>query len=166
MQDIVTAPFGYTQLDRVDSPIRLRLSSTVVKVEHDGPAAGASAVNITYVRQGQTHRVQGKQVVLACYNMMIPYLVPDLPIAQKEALASLVKIPLVYTNVALTNWRAIRKSGVGFVMTPSSFHSYFMVDFPVSLPGYAFSSSPDDPLMLHFSEALIAPGDKRRVRSK
>ena len=32
---------------------------------------------------------------------MIPYLCPQLPQKQKEALSYLVKVPLVYTNVAL-----------------------------------------------------------------
>jgi spermidine dehydrogenase len=38
--------------------------------------------------------------------MMIPYLCPELPAAQKDALRYLVKTPLVYTSVAIRNWRA------------------------------------------------------------
>ena len=48
--------------------------------------------------------------MLACYNMMIPYLCPELPAAQKEALHSLVKTPLVYTSVALRNWQAFAQT--------------------------------------------------------
>ena len=51
-------------------------------------------------------------VVLACYNMVIPYLCPEMPAKQKEALAYGVKVPLVYTNVQITNWKAFQKLGV------------------------------------------------------
>ena len=74
--------------------------------------------------------------MLACYNMMIPYLCPELPDRQSAALKSLVKVPLVYSNVALTNWRSLKRAGAGMVFTPNAFHQYFMIDFPVSMGGY------------------------------
>ncbi len=48
--------------------------------------------------------------VLACWNMVIPYLCPELPDAQKQALAYGAKVPLVYANVALRNWRGVSES--------------------------------------------------------
>ena len=57
-------------------------------------------------------RVRAKDCVLASWNMMIPYLVPELPEAQKAALHKLVKTPLVYTSVALNNWRRSRSSAI------------------------------------------------------
>jgi spermidine dehydrogenase len=38
------------------------------------------------------------------------------------------------------------------------FHDYFMIDFPVSMGGYQFSRSEDEPVVLHFSKAMIVPG--------
>lgn len=32
---------------------------------------------------------------------------------------------------------------------PQAFFSYGMLDFPVSVPGYAFSASPEEPIILH-----------------
>ena len=43
---------------------------------------------------------------------MIPHLCPELPAAQKEALKYGVKVPLVYTSVALRNWTAFKKLGI------------------------------------------------------
>ena len=81
---------------------------------HDVPAAidyirtlrSAERVHVTYVRGGRTERVRARRVVLACWNMVIPHLCPELPAVQREALASLVKIPLVFTSVLLREWRA------------------------------------------------------------
>ncbi len=36
MEDVVTARFNYAKLDEANSPVRLRLESTVIGVEHDG----------------------------------------------------------------------------------------------------------------------------------
>ena len=44
--------------------------------------------------------------------MIIPYLTPELPEQQKQALHALVKTPLVYTSVAIRNSRAFDKLGV------------------------------------------------------
>ena len=63
-------------------------------------------------------RPLGGLVVLACWNMMIPFLVPELPEPQKEALQYGVKVPLVYTSVAVTNWRAFEKLGLASVSAP------------------------------------------------
>ncbi len=52
-------------------------------------------------------RVRAKDCVLASWNMMIPYLCPELPAAQKAALHKLIKTPLVYTSVALRNWQRV-----------------------------------------------------------
>src|SRR5215475_646277 len=103
MEDLVTAKADYSKLDQAHSAIRIRLNSIVVRVEHSGSGA-SQEVRVNYVRGGKVHSVTGKNCVLACYNGMIPYLCPDLPDKQKEALSYLVKMPLVYTHVALRNW--------------------------------------------------------------
>ena len=49
----------------------------------------AREVEVTYVRGGKAFSVRGRACVLACYNAIVPYLCPQLPAAQKEALARL-----------------------------------------------------------------------------
>lgn len=159
--DVLLKHFNYDLLDNRNHAVRIRLQSTAVRVSNID-----SGVEVFYRTAGQTHRVSGKKSILACYNTMVPFLCPDLPRGQRAALSELVKIPLVYTNVVLRNWRALKKAHAGFVYTPSAFHSYFMLDFPVSFPGYHFSESPDDPVVLHFSEALIEPGLPPKAQSR
>ncbi len=149
MEDIVLAPFDYSKLDRQGSPVRLRLNSTVVKVEQEGGEKSAGPVQVDYVRQGKTYRVRAKSTVLACYHSIIPFLCPQLPQAQRHALSRQVKAPILYTNVALRNWQAFKKLGVAAVTTPGGYHTVAMLDFPVSLGGYEYSAGPDEPVILH-----------------
>ena len=148
MEDVVTARFDYSKLDRVDSPVRLRLNSTVTTVQHDGDPKSANRVSISYVRDGQAFLVQARHCVLACNNSIIPYLCPELPETQREALAYQVKVPIVHTNVALRNWRAWKKMGVRTVVSPGSYHIYSGLDYPVSLGDYSYSGGPDEPVVV------------------
>lgn len=158
VEGVLAARFDYGQLDRADADVRLRLGSTAVRVAHDGDPDQARQVDVTYLRDGRTERVRGKQVVLACYNMVIPYLCPELPGEQKEALAAQVKVPLVYSSVLLRNWHAFEQLGIGLASCPGSWHQMAMIDFPVSLGDYRFSQSPDDPVVVHMSKAVTLPG--------
>jgi spermidine dehydrogenase len=106
-------------------------------------------VAITYVRDGRAGRVRARSCVLAGYNAMIPHLCPELPKRQREALALAVKIPIIYSTVLLRNWRAWKELGIAAVTAPGSYHANAMLDFPVSLGGYEFSASPDDPVVVH-----------------
>lgn len=166
MEDVVTARFEYDALDRPGSAVRLRLGSTVVDVRHDGRPETAGAVDVTYVRAGRTERVRARHVVLACYNMAIPWLCPDLPGPQKQALRSLVKIPLVYTSVLLRSWASFERLGLAIAHCPGSWHPFTMLDFPVSLGDYRFSADPADPIVLHMSKSLTHPGVPPREQSR
>jgi len=149
MDDVVTARFDYTKLDTANSPVRLRLDSSVVRVEHDGDPRSARRVRISYVRDGQAYRVQARACVLACNNAIIPHLCPELPEPQREALALQVKTPILYTTVALRNWQAWKKIGIGGMIAPGSYHINAMLDYPVSLGGYSFAKEPDEPITVH-----------------
>lgn len=117
MDDIVTAAFDYSQLDRSESPIRLRLNSTVVHVNETD-----RAVRVGFVRDGKTANVKGRSCVLACYHSIIPHLCPQLPAVQREALAYQVKRPLLLTNVLLRNSKAADKLGISGAYCPGRLH--------------------------------------------
>ena len=158
MEDIVLAPFDYSRLDDPKSPTRIRLSSTVVHAAHVGDPGQASAVDITYIQAGRAHRVRAKSCVLACYHSIIPHICPDLPQKQKIALAQMVKTPLIYTNVLLRNWQAWKKLRLAAAYSPGAYHSFAMLDFPVSMGSYKFSSDPDKPILIHLNRAPTVLG--------
>jgi spermidine dehydrogenase len=159
MEDVVTAPFDYGKLDLANALVRLRLNSTVVHVENEGDPKSAKQVQVSYVRGGREYRVQTRGCVLACYNAMIPYICPELPALQREALAFQVKSPILYTNVAMRNWQAWQKLGIGAVVSSGSYHVNAMLDFPVSLGDYHFASEPDDPIAVHMERFPHRPNE-------
>lgn len=159
MDDVVTSRADYSRLDNAASSVRMRLNSTVVEARHaDAGSVAGKTVEIVYVRNKKLYSVQAKHCVLACYNGMIPYLCPELPEKQKEALAYLVKAPLVYTHVALANWASFHKLGVRHIVAPGGYHTYTALDFPVSLGEYHFPSQPEEPMVLFMLRTPCAPG--------
>jgi len=162
MEDVVTAVADYSKLDQPSSPIRIRLNSTAVRVQHSGRPESAKEVEVSYVQEGKLKKITGKACILACYNTMAPYLCPELPEKQKEALHYGVKEPLIYTHVAIRNWMAFHKLGIRQIVSPGSYHSFTMLDFPVSLGAYQFPSNPQEPMVLFMLRTPCKPGLPRR----
>jgi spermidine dehydrogenase len=157
--DSVLARVDYAKLDRGDSPIRIRLSSTVARVRHVGAPGAAKEVEVAYGRGGKVYAVKGKAVVLACWNGMIPHLCPELPAAQKEALKYGVKVPLVYTSVALKNWAAFKKLGINGASSPGMYHYSARLEMPTVIGGYnPTPKTPDDPVLVRMNRTPCKPG--------
>ncbi len=157
-KDVVTARADYGRLDRPENAVRIRLSSTCVSARNIGDPAASRGVQLAYVRGDGVHLVRGKACVLASWNMMIPYLCPDLPEAQKAALHKVVKTPLVYTSVALRNWTAFQRLGISSVTAPGGYHSSFRLNWPVDIGNYATEQSPQKPILLHMTRTPCQPG--------
>jgi spermidine dehydrogenase len=161
MDDIVLAGFDYDRLDRGDTSVRIRLQSTVIDVRQRGDRVSAG-----YVRGGKPHRVSAKHCVLACFHMMIPYLMPELPQAQREALALNVKTPIVYTNVVTRNWQPWIALKVSDFAAPMAFFSHVALDFPVDLGGYRHPRDPAEPIVLHLVHVPGAPNSGLDARAQ
>jgi len=158
MEDIVTAKMNYARLDDPRNLVRVRLNSTAVAVKHVGDLSTTKEVEIAYVTAGKARKVRGSHSVLACYNCVVPYLCPEMPEAQKEALAYAVKQPLVYTNVQIRNWTSFQKLGVSYIYAPGSYFCSTTLDFPVSIGEYKFPRSPEEPCILHLVRTPCSPG--------
>jgi spermidine dehydrogenase len=165
-EDIVTAKVDYAPLDSNSSPVRIRLSSTVVGVRHVGDPASAKEVEVTYGREKKAYTVRGKGAVLACWNMVIPYLCEELPAKQKEALHYGVKVPLVYTVVAIKNWRSFHKLGIHTAHCPGMFHSAVNLDLPVSIGEYKCPHSPEEPILVRMLRTPCQPGLSARDQQR
>ena len=165
-KDVVTARVNYGRLDRDDAPVRIRLSSTAVNVANLGGSANSTGVEVTYVRSGRAYRVGADRCVLAGYNMMIPYLCPELPEAQKAALHELVKTPLVYTTVALRNWTAFSKLGVAMIYCPGGYHCLLNLNPKVDIGNYLSVSSPQEPMLLLMVRTPCEPGLPEHEQNK
>jgi len=146
MEDVVTTHADYSQLDRPDHDVRIRLNSTAVHVKH---TPRDDAVDVTYVTKGNAHTVRGAKVIMACYNMAIRYICPELPEKQKKGLAYGVKVPLTYTKVLVPNWRPFAELKMDFVYYTKDFYKQVELEYPVSMGKYKRSQTPDDPMVLH-----------------
>jgi spermidine dehydrogenase len=156
--DVVTARVNYAQLDRGATPVRLRLNSTAIGARNLGDPKSADQVEITYLRGGRAFTARARGAVLACYNVMVPYLCPELPAAQKDALHKLVKTPLVYTSVALRNRQAFDALKIHRVYAPGSYHTYFHLNAHVNIGSYQSPQSARDPILLHMVRTPCKPG--------
>jgi spermidine dehydrogenase len=152
MEDVVLASFDYAKLDDPSNPVRLRLNATAVKVVNL-----AGGVDVGYMRGGRLQRVRARHCVLACWNRMIPHIMPQLPLVQRQALERAVKQPLVYVNVALRNWRPFVRLGVERINSPRAYFSDVKLDYPVAMGGYRNPRSPDEPILVHMLRVPLAP---------
>src|SRR6266446_6392550 len=166
MEDAVTAKADYSMLDADSAPVRFRLNSTAVHVRHSNASGAAKEVQIDYIRGSKLQSVVAKNCVLACYNGMIPYICPELPEKQKEALSYLVKAPLVYTHVALRNWTSFAQLNVHHIVAPGSYHTYTALDFPVSLGAYQFPRNPEEPMASLIPRTRCTPGLPQRDQNR
>ncbi|MEM7571186.1 MAG: hypothetical protein AAF337_15455 [Pseudomonadota bacterium] len=87
----------------------------------------------------------GRACILACKNAIISSLCEDLPERQAAALKKQVRQPILMTSVAVKNWRAWKKIGIGAVLAPGAYHLGARLGYPLTLGGYAHSSDPDTP---------------------
>ena len=161
MDDIVLAAFDYAKLDQPKSAVRLRLNSTAVSVRNVG-----DNVHVGYSRGGQLAQVRGKRCILACYNMMIPYLLKGLPAPQAHALSQNVKFPLVYTKVVIRNWQAFEKLGVHEIYAATQPYSRIKLDYPVSMGGYDHPRDPTQPIGLHMVYVPTSPNSGMNARDQ
>ncbi|UOP04621.2 NAD(P)-binding protein [Conchiformibius kuhniae] len=145
MEDIVTAPFDYAQLDKPEHRVRLRLNSTAVHLENRDGAVAALYVG----KDGALKRVSARQCVFAGHAALAARIVPQMPQAQQNAMKSNVKIPMVYAKVALKNARAFKKLGVYSLYAPDAPYCLLQLDDPVNIGSYRHAATPDEPIVLH-----------------
>lgn len=161
MDDIVLARFDYSRLDEATSPVRIRLNSTAVNVRNFDDHA-----DVSYVKGGTLRKVRGRKCILAGYNMMIPFLCPELPEEQKLALRMNVKMPLIYTNVAVRTWKAFLELGIHELYTPTGTWARVKMDFPVKLGGYQHPKDPSETMCVHMYCAPTTPNQGLDARAQ
>jgi spermidine dehydrogenase len=153
IEAIVDQRYDYSRLDVEGSSVRLRLNSTVVKATNSD-----TGVDIQYIRGGQSFKVTGTYSVLACYNMMVPYLCPEMPAEQREALSYNVKIPYLATNVLLRSGKPLIETGAASFYCPGQLHGEILScgrDFGA----HRQSLSEDEPVTLYLIDSVL-DGDK------
>jgi len=156
IHDLIMAKCDYGKLDQPGNAVRIRLNNLAVRARNVG-----KGVEIAYSASaggGKVYKVAAKDCVMAGWNMLIPYIVPDMPDAQKTALHALVKSPLVYCNVALKNWKAFHALGASRIMAPSGYFPIFNLSQPVNMGAYKMPRTPDEPMVIRMLRTPGSPG--------
>lgn len=167
-ESIVLAPANYARLDLPENQTRIRLNSTAVRVEHiDAPSPGKElAVRVVYVQANRKRQVTAANVILACFNNIVPFIVPALPAEQKEALHYASKVPLQSTSVLVRNWESLQRLGVSAILAPNAYHTDLWLDTPLSIGGYESAVDPGEPAVIIMWRNPNKPGLPRREQNR
>jgi hypothetical protein len=68
------------------------------------------------------------------------------------------KVPLVYTNVAISNWHSFVNLGVSKIHCPGSFHSSIRLNPVANIGSYRAPRSPDEPILIQMVRTPCRPG--------
>ena len=166
LEDSILSRLAYDRIDREGADARIRLNSTVVSVRHLGDPDAAREVEISYVRGGKAEKVRADHCVMACYNGVIPHLVPEMSDEQKAALMYGVKMPIVYSNVLIRKWTAFKNLGIWEATTPGMYHFGFHLGRAVQFGDYTPSKTPDEPMILNMTRVPCAPGRPKKEQHR
>jgi spermidine dehydrogenase len=103
------------KLDALDTPsttARMRLSATVISVQHDGEPEKANSLSTIYAKNGKLFRVKARTAVIAGGSWTAKHILSDLGTAQREAYAQFYRSPCMMANVAVWTWRFLQKMGI------------------------------------------------------
>jgi len=166
VEDVVTSVVDYSCLDQPQGPVRIRLNSPVVRARHHGDPSHAREVEVVYLQGQKLFKVKARGAVMACWNMVVPFLCPELPAKQKEAMHYLVKVPLVYTRVGIRNWTAFQNLGMSGAASPGMYHTGVNLSTGPDIGDYKSSRSPEEPIILAMTRTPCQPGLPVREQHK
>lgn len=98
---------------------------------------------------------------MAGWSSNTAHVVQGLSAHQKGALRANLKMPMVYAQVVLRRWHALKKSGVAVSYAPGAPFQFCQMDFPVRMGRYGPPATPDEPaclLMIRVPGPVFTPG--------
>jgi len=161
-EEILFGKVAFDQLDRDDKPVRMRLNSTVVGVEHVNQTINAERVQITYANNGVLNKLTAKAVVMASGGWVNRHVLKDLPAEYHSAYTKFGHSPVLVANVALTNWRFLERLGVSAAIWGKGFGFTCNIRRPMIINGKSQPLHPDEPIVLTFYAPIFKPGLERK----
>jgi spermidine dehydrogenase len=148
---------NFSALDREASATRVRLATTVLRVEH----LHAARVAVTYEKGGQLFKAQAPAVVMASGGWINKHILSDMPDDLRAAYEQFSYAPALIINVALRRWRFLYElgctacrwfddeEGIGYCCN---------VRQTMTSAQHAPALHPDRPAVLSFYMGLTIPG--------
>jgi spermidine dehydrogenase len=145
-------------LDVPASTARIRLSSTVISVEHDGAPDKSSSLTVVYLKDGKLYRLKARSAVMAGGCWTTKHIVKGLPEAHRQAYGQFYRSPCMMANVAIRNWRFLYKMGMSGCRWFEGTGNYMEVR-KLALTGTGDATiSPDSPIVLTLKVLYSYPG--------
>jgi len=135
-------------LDRPGQPIRIRLASTAVWVQHEGETSKSNLVTIAYTRDGKIYRIKARSVVMAGGCWTTKRVIRDLPDTHRHAYDQFYRSPCMMANVALRNWRFLYKLGISSCQWFEGLGSFTAIRKVPTFSTEAKTIGPDSPVVL------------------
>ncbi|MCH2314613.1 MAG: NAD(P)-binding protein, partial [SAR202 cluster bacterium] len=161
-EEVLFGRIAFDQLDREDKPVRMRLNSTAVSIEHTSQVNGNERVQITYAKNGELNQLNAKAVVMASGGWVNRHVLKDLPSEYHAAYRKFGHSPVLVANVALTNWRFLERLGVSAAIWPEGFGFTCNIRRPMIVDGKSQPLHPDKPIILTFYAPIFKPGLERK----
>ena len=156
LEGVFNGDVRYDRLDRGEGSVRLRLRSTVVRVQH---VEGGSRVAVHYATpMGEARRVTARSVVFGAWGMAAKHLVPEISGGQREALEGYGYCSALYINVLLEQWRPIADAGAFEMYMPGRYATWMHPLDPLRIGAYRPEHRPDQPTVLSMFRYLRKPG--------
>src|SRR5690606_18904853 len=102
----------WDQLDKANEPVRMRLSSTVVAVQHDGPVESAKSATVIYLKDGKLYKARAKAVIVCSPQHVNRHICRDVSADYREAMNEFHHAPMLVVNVAVRHWKFLEKLGI------------------------------------------------------
>ena len=149
---------NFAALDDPSGSARIRLSSTVIAIQHDVDASQASSVTVVYLRGGKLYRLKARSAVMAGGSWTTKHIVKDLPSSHQQAYAQFYRSPCMMVNIAVRNWRFLHKMGMSGCRWFEGVGNYIEVR-KLALTGIESPTiSPDSPIVLTVKVLYSYPG--------
>ncbi len=149
---------NFRALDRAGQATRIRLNSTVVRIEHAGDPGSAPHVVVTYAGRNRLYTVKARAVVVAGGSWTAKHIVHDLPTSHRDAYAQFYRSPCLMANIAVRNWRFLYKMGLSGCRWFGGLGDYLSVRKMALVGNEPRTIGPDSPTVLTIKVLFAQPG--------
>ena len=150
---------NWDKLDRPGDRYRMRLAATVFSVVHEGAPARASAVRVTYAKDGKMHSVRARHAICAGQQHANRHICHDVSPEVRKAMNAFHHAPMLTLNVALRNWKFLENLGVAAVRWFEGFGWWTSLRRNLVLDGHETQPlDPDKPVILTQYIPFLQPG--------
>ena len=160
LEGVMDGKINFAAIDRAGQPTRIRLRSTVVRVEHEAQGA-KEVVAVTYENGGRIYRSRAGAVIMASGGWITKRVVAGLPDDIRAAYDKFCYAPALIANVALNNWRFMYKLGAPAArwMDDGTMFGYVAnIRQNMIIGDYNPPLHPDKPTILTFYMGIYFPG--------